>query len=196
MKKPVYIYPNFVKKIELNKTDNKRFWLKLLIDESKTESIIVVLKNPSRADEMVSDKTVYNVLNYIYRNRNKYDVFSNVKSIIILNLIPHYQTYSKELKSLKSEIVCQDNLDAIKKVTSQHSKTIIAWGNHAVGLYQEYEILKEQVMQILTDNNNQVYYVDKFSKAQNPKHGQIWGYKDLLIALNTNSYSPTNMSSK
>lgn len=180
MKKPVYRYPDFVKKIELDKTHNKRFWLKLLIDESKTESIAVVLKNPSRADEMVSDKTVYNVLNYIYRNRNKYDVFSNVKSIIILNLIPYYQTYSKELKSMKSEIVCQDNLDTIRKITSQHSKTIIAWGNHPSGLYQEYEILKEQVMTILTDNNNQVYYVDKFSKAENPKHAQVWGYSDKL----------------
>lgn len=180
MKKPVYIYPDFVKKIELDKTDNKRFWLKLLIDDSKTESIVVVLKNPSRANQVVSDKTVYNVSNYIYRNKDKYDVFSNVKCIIILNLIPYYQTYSKELKSLKNEVVCQNNIDTIKKVTSQHSKTIIAWGNHPSGLYQEYEVLKKQVMQILTDNNNQVYYVDKFSKAQNPKHGQIWGYMNLL----------------
>lgn len=181
MKNPVYRYPDFVNKIELDKTDNKRFLLKLLIDESKTESIIVVLKNPSRADEMVSDKTVYNVLNYVYRNRNKYDVFNNVKSIIILNLIPHYQTYSNQLIPLKNEVVCQKNLDIIKRITGEHSTVIIAWGNHPVGLFQEYEILKEQVMQILTDNNNQVFYVDKFSKAQNPRHGQIWGYSNKLI---------------
>lgn len=183
MKKPVYKYPSFVKKVELDKTDNKRFWLKLLIDQSKTESIIVILKNPSRADKEVSDKTVYNVLNYIYRNKEKYDVFSNVKSIIILNLIPYYQTYSKELKSLKNEIVCQDNLDVIERVTNQYSKTIIAWGNHPSGLYQEYEGLKKQVMQILIFNDNKILYVDKFSLLGNPKHGQVWGYGDDLHSL-------------
>lgn len=180
MTKPIYKYPSFVKKVELEKTDIKRFWLELVIDESKDESIVVILKNPSRANQVVSDKTVYNVSNYIYRNREKYDVFSNVKSIIILNLIPHYQTYSKKLEVLKNEVICQDNLDTINRVTSRHSKIIIAWGNHPSGLYQEYEILKEQVMQILTDNNNQVFYVDKFSKAENPKHAMVWGYSDNL----------------
>ena len=61
MKKPVYRYPSFVKKVELEKTGNKRFWLELVIDESKDESIVVILKNPSRANKEVSDKTVYNV---------------------------------------------------------------------------------------------------------------------------------------
>jgi hypothetical protein len=32
----------------------------------------------------------------------------------------------------------------------------------------------------LTKNNNKFFYVDKLSKAGNPKHGQIWGYKDRL----------------
>jgi hypothetical protein len=44
MRKPVYKYPDFVIDVELDKTDSKRFWLKLIIDESKTESIIVILK--------------------------------------------------------------------------------------------------------------------------------------------------------
>ena len=180
MTKPIYKYPGFVKKVELEKTDKKRFWLELVIDESKDENIVVILKNPSRANKEVSDKTVYNVSNYIYRNIEKYEVFSNVKSIIILNLIPHYQTYSNKLEVLKNEVICKDNLDTIKRITSQHSKTIIAWGNHPSGLYQEYEILKEQVMQIFTDNNNLVFFVDKFSKAENPKHAMVWGYCDTL----------------
>jgi hypothetical protein len=44
MRKPVYKYPDFVIDVELDKTDSKRFWLRLIIDESKTESIIVILK--------------------------------------------------------------------------------------------------------------------------------------------------------
>ncbi len=180
MKKPVYKYPDFVKKVELEKADDKRFWLKLLINESKSESIIVILKNPSRANKEVSDKTVYNVSNYIFRNQERYDVLKNVGSIIILNLMPHYQTYSNKLEALKNDVVCAENLATIKRITSENSKVIIAWGNHPSGLFNEYEALKVQVMKTLLENSNKVFYVDKFSIAGNPKHGQVWGCENKL----------------
>ncbi len=97
MTKPVYKYPEFITNITLEKTNTKRYWLKLEFDESKKEAVGVILKNPSRATKEVSDKTVYNVSSYIYRNGIKYPEFKNVGSIIILNLIPHYQTYSNQL---------------------------------------------------------------------------------------------------
>lgn len=181
MRKPVYKYPSFVQDVELEKTDNKRFWLKLLIDESKSESIIIILKNPSRANKEISDKTVYNVSNYIYRNRDRYDVLKDIGKVIILNLIPHYETYSNKLEPLKDEVICAENLRIINRLSSEHSKVIIAWGNHPSGLFQEYENLKIQVMKILTNNSNKVFYVDKFSTAGNPKHGQVWGYSNNLL---------------
>lgn len=183
MTKPVYKYPDFITNITLEKTDTKRYWLKLVFDESKSDSIVVILKNPSRADKSVSDKTVYTVSSYIYKNRDKYPEFHDVGSIIILNLIPHYQTYSNQLEPLKNDIIDQENLDTIKRITSESSNVIIAWGNHPQGLYEEYETLKNHVMDILSRNNNKVLYVDKMSKAENPKHGQVWGYKNALIPL-------------
>jgi hypothetical protein len=45
-------------------------------------------------------------------------------------------------------------------------------------VYLKYETLKAQVMQILTKNNNKLFYVDKLSAKS--KHGQIWAYKDAL----------------
>ena len=181
MKKPVYRYPNFVQNVELEKTDDKRFWLKLQIDESKKESIVVILKNPSRANKTVSDKTVYNVSSYIYHNQDKYEALKDIGSIIILNLMPHYQTYSDKLEALKNDIICDKNLDAINRITSENLKVIIAWGNHPSGLFKEYEILKTRVMKILSKNSNKVLYVDKLSKTGNPKHGQVWAYKNKLI---------------
>lgn len=183
IKKPLYKYPDFVKNIELEKTAVKRFWLELSIDKSKDESIVVILKNPSRANKDVSDKTVYNVSNYIYRNRDRFNVLSNVKSIIILNLIPHYQTYSNQLIPLKNEVVCQENIDTIRTFTSKHSNVIIAWGNHPSGLYDEYESIKSQVLAILQNNKNKIFYVDKLSMSGNPKHGQVWGYSNNLIRI-------------
>ena len=182
MRKPIYKYPDFVAGVELDKTDSKRFWLKLIIDESKTESIVVILKNPSRANKEVSDKTVYNVSSYIYHNRDKYDALKGIGSVFILNLIPHYETYSNKLEPLKSEVICAENLSTIYRLSGEYSKVVIAWGDHPSGLFKEYIALKAQVIQSLTENNNKVFYVGKLSKALNPKHGQIWAYKDALIS--------------
>ncbi len=181
MTKPVYKYPSFITDITLEKTDTKRYWLKLEFDQSKKESIVCILKNPSRADMEVSDKTVYNVSSYIYRNRIKHPELKNVGSIIILNLMPHYQTYSNQLEHVKNDIVDLENLATIKRFASKINKVIIAWGNAPQGLFNEYEQLKSDALNVLSENNNTVLYVDKISKAGNPKHGQIWGYEDALI---------------
>ena len=183
MTKPVYRYQDFITNISLDKTDSKRYWLKLVFDESEAQSIVVILKNPSRADKLVSDKTVYNVCNYIYKNRNKVTELRNIGSITILNLITHYQTYSDHLEPLQEQIIDPENLDTIHRFTRKSRNVIIAWGNHPRGIFREYEQLKIKVMDILSKNNNKVLYVDKMSNAGNPKHGQIWSYSDNLVCL-------------
>lgn len=45
MRKPVLQGPNCVIDVEPNRTDSKHFWLKLITDNSITESIIVILNN-------------------------------------------------------------------------------------------------------------------------------------------------------
>jgi hypothetical protein len=181
MKKPIYKHQDFIINKEYERTDSKRYWLELTINKDCTENIIVIMKNPSRATLEVSDKTVFNVCNYIFLNKNERSELKNVGKIIILNLIPFYETYSKELVALKEEIIDPANLEVIKKYTSKDSRVIIAWGNHPNKLFNEYEILKQEIFQILKENNNDVYYVDKLSAAGNPKHAQIWGYENELI---------------
>jgi hypothetical protein len=181
MKKPTYKHQDFILHKDYERTDSKRYWLELTINNDCTENIIVIMKNPSRATLEVSDKTVFNVCNYIFLNKKDRTELKNIGKIIILNLIPFYETYSKELIVLKQEIIDMANLQVIKKYTSQDSRVIIAWGNHPDKLYNEYEILKQAVFQILKDNKNEVYYVDKLSAAGNPKHAQIWGYENELI---------------
>jgi hypothetical protein len=180
MNKPVYKYPSFVKNVELEITDDKRFWLKLTFDTFKKDSVVVILKNPSRANKTVSDKTVYNVSSYIYKNQDRHEALKDVGSVIILNLIPFYQTYSKELQVLKNDVICPKNLDVIKIITGENSKIVIAWGDHPTGLFKEYQTLKNEVMNILSKNNNEVFYVHKLSLAGNPRHGQVWGYENEL----------------
>ena len=180
MKKPIYKYPDFVSKVELNAVNGKRYWLTLQIAKNKTDGISVILKNPSRANKIISDKTVFNVSNYIHRNRKKYAVFKNVREITILNLMPFYMTESSGLKEFKEVIIDQKNIQTLNKYCRKNRNIIIAWGNHPKGLYDEYEILKSETKKILIKNKNNVYYIDRFTKDGNPKHGQIWGYKNEL----------------
>jgi hypothetical protein len=70
-KKPVYHYPEYVSKVTYDSIDNKRYWLNVEIDKNKLESILIILKNPSRATDKISDKTVFNVTNYIYKNKDR-----------------------------------------------------------------------------------------------------------------------------
>ena len=112
MKKPVYHYPEFVSNVTLCATKEKRYWLNMEIDSSKKKGIVVILKNPSRAKQHVSDKTVYNVSNYIFRNRNKFAPLHEVGNITIVNLIPHFQTYSERLKSMRGNSVSYTHLRA------------------------------------------------------------------------------------
>jgi hypothetical protein len=183
LSKPTYYYPDFVKVVRLKKTDSKRYWLELTIDDTKQERITVILKNPSRADQTFSDKTVYNVSNYIHRNRENYKELKNIGAITILNLIPNYLTDSSKLIAYKDTLLDKENILTLKKVCNKNQKVIIAWGNHPKGLYDEYEQLKKSVMQILSDYSNEVFFVDRLTKAGNPKHGQVWAYKNKLRKL-------------
>lgn len=181
MTKPIYKYSDFVTKINSGTSENKRYWLELTIDETKTEGIIIILKNPSRAGKNISDKTVHTVSNYIYQNRQKYAGLNNIGKIIILNLMPNYMTESSGLQQLKKTIIDQENIRTLNEYCLKIEKVIIAWGNHPPGLYYEYEELKKSTMEILAINKNEIYFVDKMTNAGNPKHGQVWAYANKLI---------------
>lgn len=184
--KPTYKHPEFVletadKRIE---KENKRLWLSLNIDKSAKESLLVILKNPSRATKDISDKTVFTVTNYVHRNREKYSAFMNIGTVIIVNLIPFYETYADQLGTLGVNVIDKQNQDTITDLTSKHKNVIVAWGDHPKGLYKEYQQLKQTTFDTLRTNKNNVFYVDKLSKNGNPKHGQVCGYENELLSLN------------
>ncbi|NAS11635.1 DUF1643 domain-containing protein [Poritiphilus flavus] len=183
MRKPVYTYPDFVSRIALYQQPGKRYWLTLTVCEHMEEELCVILKNPSRANREVSDKTVYNVASYIYRNKERYEELRNVGKVTILNLIPFYQTYSDRLQLHRNGIADHKNLSFIDKFSKNCDKVILAWGNHPKGLYEEYEALKEEVKNILRNNGNSLFYVDRLSLSGNPKHGQVWGYQDSFCKI-------------
>ncbi len=192
MTKPTYKYPDFVSNVDLKSEDGKRYWLTLRIDPNKSDGITVILKNPSRADKTISDKTVYNVSNFIYRNREKYPEFRNVGEITILNLIPNYLTDSSELKKFKDSVVNKANIQTIDVWAKKNKNVIIAWGDHPQGLFYEYEELKKSTLNILKENKNNVFYVNRYTNAGNPTHGQVWGYENELKKAKDSNYQNIN----
>jgi hypothetical protein len=185
MTKPVYKHPDFITKTDDKRIEkeNKRLWLSLNIDSNLKETLLVILKNPSRATKDISDKTVYTVTSYVHKNREKYSPFKDIGTVIILNLIPFYQTYAELLATSNLNIIDKENIRTISDLTSKHKNVIIAWGNHPKGLYKEYEELKKTTFDNLKTNKNNVFYVDKLSKKGNPKHGQVWGYDNKLLSF-------------
>jgi len=186
MTKPIYKHPVFVTQTDDMRIEkgNKRLWLSLNIDSNLKDSLLVILKNPSRATKDISDKTVFTVTTYVHKNREKYPQFKNIGTVIILNLIPFYQTYAELLATSNLNIVNKDNLQTINDLSSKHKNVIIAWGDHPKGLYKEYEELKKITLDKLKVNKNNIFYVDKLSKNGNPKHGQVWGYENKLLPFN------------
>jgi hypothetical protein len=61
-------YPSFISNIEISHKEDRRYWLKLKLDNNNVDSIVVLLKNPSKADKLNSDHTINKVCNYIYKN--------------------------------------------------------------------------------------------------------------------------------
>ncbi len=178
MRKPVYHHPDFVTEVDMKGDNEKRYWLKLTFDPGERNSIIVILKNPSRATKEVSDKTIYTVTKYIYLKRNT-KLFKDIGSIIILNLIPYYETNSVKLIRY-GNIIDKANIDTVRLYTSKISRVIIAWGNPPNGLKAEYEELKSSVFCMLREYKNDIHFIDKLSKLGNPKHGQVWTYNDSI----------------
>ncbi|MCC6548778.1 MAG: DUF1643 domain-containing protein [Ignavibacteriaceae bacterium] len=180
-RKPVYLHPEFVKRpVTLKRTEDKRYWLRMKFDNAGKNTVVVILKNPSRATGDVSDKTVFNVANYIYRNSRTNPLLKGAGSVIILNLIPAYETYSERLKMRTEPLADKENLKYIKRFTREASVIITAWGDAPKGLEQEYTALRDEVLEIFSVAGKEIYYVDKLSKKGNPKHGQIWGYADKM----------------
>ena len=156
-KRPTYHYPKFIRQIRVEGTPHKRYQLNLELDNAHSKGVVVILKNPSRANTTVSDKTVYNVSNYIYKNTTKHKALERVGHISIVNLMPHYLTDSSLLQTKKGALMDCKNFETINTLCRQMTTVIIAWGNAPKGLDQTYQRMTSKVQTILSAQNNRVY---------------------------------------
>ncbi|WP_445382892.1 DUF1643 domain-containing protein [Robiginitalea sp. IMCC43444] len=176
-----YTYPDFVTRIQIDEVPNKRLALQIGLKGTGKKKLLVIQKNPSRANSHISDHTVNRVLNYCNRNRDLYPQLKEVGNLEFLNLIPYYLTDSRKLRKLPFKIVDEENLKRVELAIKTSDYGILAWGNPPLGLRQDYELLKQKVFAYLHHYLLHTYYVGSLSASGNPKHGQIWGYSDPLL---------------
>lgn len=118
-------------------------------------SILVVMKNPSKATGYKSDKTINNVINRLY---------TSYKHIYIANLFPYYSTRASGLLSCiereDNDTILLINKMFIVYYLNKVDDILIGWGTNTIGMKQaEYEQMVTEVAQILMASKKPLYYV-------------------------------------
>lgn len=174
----IYPYKSYVdrKSIDIFKVNvgenNYRYSLSVNFNNAnlKKRPLAVIMKNPSRADENNSDRTVNNILEFAHQNK--------YTKVHILNLYGLYSTDAQKVKELVNagqEIVAigEENDKTIKDIIKNVEDIIIAWGTPPEGMKVIYKKRVKKVMSFL--EGKKLYYV--FEDYQNrlyPRHPQVW----------------------
>lgn len=183
------IYKSYVDtkniKITEDTKNNLRNLLEVPIKNASNKSVLVILKNPSKATKNESDYTVNKVIEYCKRK--------DYNKIYIMNLFPYYSTKPKGVKKfINSNNYTQfmaKNLSVLKNTITNVDDVIEAWGTDTIGCKKTYDNVIDKVNKILQKEkaksgrqNLEVYYVGKLSKKDKyPLHGQRWEYNMKMI---------------
>ncbi len=146
-------YPEFVNKIECCPSDKEyRYSLDIECENSDNMNKIamIIMQNPSKAKIDESDRTVNNVLNYLYG--------FGYGRIIITNVVPFYGTDIADImkKNYKNKRIIDKNNEIIKSKGDMADKIFAAWG----WIYPKQKLSKES-LKILED-----YYNERIDKIK------------------------------
>jgi len=146
----------------------------------------VIMFNPSKAGlkddngKIISDFTVYNVLQYLYHHKDTF------KAVRILNLISSYSSNPTRLKPYKLNNINKRVLEnRIKKINHERGdKLILAWGELPKSTPTEIKrIYKKQIEYIKSAIKDKlVYHVeDPYRQSHTPQHGSRWADYEKIV---------------
>jgi hypothetical protein len=155
-----------------------------LMQQERSESLAVILKNPSSADEKASDATIRKVETFVFQR------FPNVKYLTILNLFAIRATFAKEVQqNLKLHdanfITGPENQKWFKKILRNSNHVICAWGGPSGIDKTVYSNRINEVKGIFTNGNFEakLWRVEGAQKTTEPLHGLMWGYEYRLMKI-------------
>ena len=147
-----------------------------LLDSQREKTAVVLLKNPSAADDHRADATIRKVETFIYHR------FPDVRTLYILNIFAFRATEPGDLnalylKSSAMEVIGEENDHVIRKAVENCAYLILAWGNSS-GIDRDlYEERIYRVKQLLHDVPRQnIFQISGMKQTIHPLHGLMWGY--------------------
>lgn len=146
-------------------------------DTERTETVSVILKNPSSADTCAADTTIRRVEEYVYRH------FRSAARLIILNLFAFRATFPRDLKTKitrdgTDSVIGIDNDAAIKSNVAESNHVILAWGAHSGIQSYEYRKRIEHVAGLLDPDQYCVWHIGSLTRDKYPRHALAWSYRD------------------
>lgn len=172
--KQVYKYKEFVNKSEIkcigDDKNNKRYLLEIPLTNKENKRVLIILKNPSKANESVSDLTIDRVLTFC--NNEGYS------KVYIMNLFSYYSTDPNGITKLIDDgkfefAVGEKNNEILKKVLEDIDEVIVAWGGNSINRKHYYMKRIKEVVDLIKDK--ELFYVESVSHdGYFPRHAQVW----------------------
>lgn len=151
-------------------------------EPSRTKRAAIILKNPSSADAIKADKTVYNAAKTIYLT------YPDVGTVEILNLFGIRGTKPIDVMTIHDnggDIVGDRNDDAIAEVLSQSDYVILAWGGASPIKKSIYDQRIAEVYFLLGKHSGNMKIFRKAEKGSEryPFHACYWPHNRNFIQI-------------
>lgn len=170
-----------IDKITPEFSDDKKYRYKLSLpfhpEPARTKRAVIILKNPSSADALKADKTVYNAAKTIYMS------FPDVGTVEILNLFGLRGTKPSDVVIAHDggvDIVGKRNDNAIEEVLSVSDYVVLAWGGASPIKKSIYDARINEVFFTLGKYSNKISIYRKAGKGSDkyPFHACYWPHSD------------------
>ncbi len=115
-----------------------RYLLKIKLNNNFLNTMTIVMMNSSQANELLSDKSVNKVIEFIYlQNTCEKSLVKNIGFINIVNIFPLYESNSGNVQEKINIIISEGQLDemqrqnkyAFEDVFLNSEKVVFAWGD-------------------------------------------------------------------
>ena len=144
-------------------------------ENGREQTVAIVLKKPSSADEYNADTTIRRVEEYVHRN------FRSAARLTVLILFAYRATDPRNVEGVRrlsglDSIVGDGNDAAIAAMVDASDDVILGWGARS-GIDQgDYERRIQQVAAILHPHRHKLWHVGDLTIGAHPRHALQWAY--------------------